>query len=100
MIEVELIMTEKEKTNLIMLIQKNKQQLGKILNTRNTPQLSFVYDSGYDHSDEIESLLKGVLPEDSITQQKIENRHKQSEIPLVHLLFVDKSKELLEDHQY
>ena len=39
------------------------RQLGHILNTRNTPQLIFEYDSGFDHSDEIETLLKGVLPE-------------------------------------
>ena len=52
------------------------RQLGQVLNTRNTPQLVFKYDSGFDHSDEIESLLKGVLPEDSNTQQKISNRHK------------------------
>ena len=41
------------------------RQLGQVLNTRNTPQLIFKYDSGFDHSDEIETLLKGVLPEDS-----------------------------------
>ena len=41
------------------------RQLGQVLNTRNTPQLIFKYDSGFDHSDEIELLLKGVLPEDS-----------------------------------
>ena len=41
------------------------RQLGQVLNTRNTPQLTFKYDSGFDHSDEIELLLKGVLPEDS-----------------------------------
>ena len=52
------------------------RQLGQVLNTRNTPQLIFKFDSGFDHSDEIESLLKGVLPEDPITQQKIVNRHK------------------------
>ena len=52
------------------------RQLGQVLNTRNTPQLVFKYDSGFDHSDEIESLLKGVLPEDSNTQQKISNRQK------------------------
>ena len=41
------------------------RKLGQVLNTRNTPQLIFKYDSGFDHSDEIETLLKGVLPEDS-----------------------------------
>ena len=46
------------------------RQLGQVLNTRNTPQLIFKYDFGFDHSDEIETLLKGVLPEDSNTQQK------------------------------
>ncbi|MGK5092528.1 30S ribosome-binding factor RbfA [Deltaproteobacteria bacterium TL4] len=32
--------------------------LGKILYTRNTPKLVFVYDAGFDYSMEIESLLK------------------------------------------
>ena len=41
------------------------KQLGQVLKTRNTPQLIFKYDSGFDHSDEIETLLKAVLPEDS-----------------------------------
>ena len=41
------------------------RQLGKILKTRNTPQLSFVYDSGYDHSDEIEKLLKTTVQKES-----------------------------------
>ena len=45
------------------------RQLGQVLNTRNTPQLIFKYDSGFDHSDEIEKLLKGILPEDSNPQQ-------------------------------
>ena len=39
-------------------------QLGKVLKTRNTPQLTFVYDAGFDHSDEIEMLLRSVLPKD------------------------------------
>ena len=52
------------------------RKLGQVLNTRNTPQLIFKYDSGFDHSDEIETLLKGVLPEDSSPQQKNANRHK------------------------
>ena len=52
------------------------RQLGQVLNTRNTPQLIFKYDSGFDHSDEIETLLKGVFPEDSNLQQKNANRHK------------------------
>ena len=52
------------------------RQLGQVLNTRNTPQLMFKYDFGYDHSDEIETLLKGVLPEGSNVQQKNTNRHK------------------------
>ena len=52
------------------------RQLGQVLNTRNTPQLIFKYDSGFDHSDEIETLLKGVLPEDSNKQPKNANRHK------------------------
>ena len=51
------------------------RQLGQVLKTRNTPQLVFKYDSGFDHSDEIETLLKGVLPEDSNAQQKNSNRH-------------------------
>ena len=41
------------------------RELGKILNTRNTPQLSFVYDSGYDHSDKIENLLSKLIPKNS-----------------------------------
>ena len=41
------------------------RKLGQVLSTRNTPQLTFKYDSGFDHSDEIETLLKGVLPENS-----------------------------------
>ena len=52
------------------------RQLGQVLNTRNTPQLIFKYDSGFDHSDDIETFLKGVLPEDSNLQQKNANRHK------------------------
>tara|TARA_B100000686_G_C16331594_1_gene733402 strand:+ start:296 stop:661 length:366 start_codon:yes stop_codon:yes gene_type:complete len=46
------------------------RQLGQVLKTRNTPQLFFKYDSGFDHSDEIETLLKGVIHEDSKTPQK------------------------------
>ena len=41
------------------------RKLGQVLKTRNTPQLIFKYDSGFNHSDEIETLLKGVLPDDS-----------------------------------
>ena len=41
------------------------RQLGHVLSTRNTPQLIFKSDSGFDHSDEIELLLKGGHPEDS-----------------------------------
>ena len=52
------------------------RQLGQVLNTRNTPQLIFKYDSGFDHSDEIETLLKGILPKDSNSPQKKANRHK------------------------
>ena len=52
------------------------RKLGQVLKTRNTPQLIFKYDSGFDHSDEIETLLKGVLPEDSEGLQKTVNRHK------------------------
>ena len=52
------------------------RQLGQVLNTRNTPQLIFKYDSGFDHSDEIETLLKGVLTEDSNTQPINANRQK------------------------
>ena len=37
------------------------RQLGQVLSTRNTPQLLFKYDSGFDHSDEIETLLKEVV---------------------------------------
>ena len=50
------------------------RQLGKILKTRNTPQLSFVYDSGYDHSDEIEKLLKKVLPKNSDLKNESHNK--------------------------
>ena len=52
------------------------RQLGQVSNTRNTPQLIFKYDSGFDHSDEIETLLKGLLLDDSNAQQKNANRHK------------------------
>jgi len=45
-------------------------QLGKVLKTRNTPQLTFVYDAGFDHSDEIEILLHSVLPKDSDQSQE------------------------------
>jgi ribosome-binding factor A len=45
-------------------------QLGKMLKTRNTPQLTFVYDAGFDHSDEIEILLRSVLPKDSEGSQE------------------------------
>ncbi len=45
-------------------------QLGKVLKTRNTPQLTFVYDAGFDHSDEIEILLRSVLPKDSDQSQE------------------------------
>tara|TARA_B100000686_G_C16216384_1_gene677984 strand:- start:88 stop:444 length:357 start_codon:yes stop_codon:yes gene_type:complete len=41
------------------------RQLGRVLKTRNTPQLIFKYDTGFDHSDEIETLLKGILSENS-----------------------------------
>ena len=34
------------------------KKLGKTLNSRNTPKLHFVYDSGFDHSDEIEKLIR------------------------------------------
>ena len=45
-------------------------QLGKVLKTRNTPQLTFVYDAGFDHSDEIEILLRSVIPKDSDETQE------------------------------
>ena len=48
------------------------RQLGQVLSTRNTPQLLFKYDSGYDHSDEIETLLKEVFPQDLNVQEKSE----------------------------
>ena len=41
------------------------QELGKVLKTRNTPHLTFEYDTGFDHSDEIEILLRNILQEDS-----------------------------------
>ena len=34
------------------------RQLGHALKTRNTPKLHFVYDSGFDYSDEIEDLIR------------------------------------------
>lgn len=46
------------------------RQLGQVLKTRNTPQLLFKYDAGFDHSDEIEALLQGVLPDETEDQQK------------------------------
>ena len=46
------------------------RQLGQVLSTRNTPQLLFKYDSGFDHSDEIESILKEVIPQDLNAQEK------------------------------
>jgi len=49
------------------------RQLGQVLRTRNTPQLIFKYDSGFDHSDKIETLLKGILPEVSDTKRKNAN---------------------------
>jgi len=52
------------------------RRLGQVLKTRNTPQLMFKYDPGFDHSEEIETLLKGVLPENSNAQHKNDNRHK------------------------
>ena len=48
------------------------RQLGQVLSTRNTPQLLFKYDSGYEHSDEIETLLKEVVPQDLNVQEKSE----------------------------
>jgi len=48
------------------------RQLGQVLSTHNTPQLLFKYDSGYDHSDEIETLLKEVYPQDLNVQEKSE----------------------------
>tara|TARA_B100000686_G_C16451010_1_gene792056 strand:+ start:465 stop:845 length:381 start_codon:yes stop_codon:yes gene_type:complete len=52
------------------------RQLGQVLKTRNTPQLYFKYDSGFDHSDEIENLLKGVLKEEQKDLQKKANIDK------------------------
>ncbi len=52
------------------------RQLGQVFKTRNTPQLYFKYDPGFDHSDEIETLLKEVLQEDSKEHQKNINRDK------------------------
>ena len=47
-------------------------QLGKVLKTRNTPQLNFIYDAGFDYSDEIEILLRNILPKDSEEQLEAE----------------------------
>ena len=55
------------------------RQLGQILKTRNTPQLIFKYDSGFDHSDEIESLLKGAtskIPKGSAKKTQIDINSK------------------------
>ena len=40
-------------------------QLGKFLKTRNTPQLTFIYDLGFDHSDNIEILLRNIVQKSS-----------------------------------
>ena len=48
------------------------RKLGKVLKTRNTPHLTFEYDGGFDHSDEIEILLRNVLPEDTGQQKESE----------------------------
>ena len=34
------------------------RQLGNTLKTHNTPRLQFIYDSGFDHSDEIEKTIR------------------------------------------
>ena len=34
------------------------RQLGHNLKTHNTPRLQFIYDSGFDHSDEIEKIIR------------------------------------------
>ncbi len=48
------------------------RNLGKVLKTRNTPHLTFEYDRGFDHSDEIEILLRNVLPEYTGQQRESE----------------------------
>jgi len=48
------------------------KKLGKSLSTRNTPKLHFVYDSGFDHSDEIEKLIK----QNQKNVEEIENKLK------------------------
>ena len=48
------------------------RKLGKVLKTRNTPHLTFEYDRGFDHSDEIEILLRNVLPKDFGQQRESE----------------------------
>ena len=53
------------------------RQLGKVLKTRNTPHLTFVYDTGFDHSDEIEILLRNILQKD--TGQRRESEFDKSE---------------------
>ena len=40
------------------------RQLGKVLKTRNTPHLTFAYDTGFDLCDEIEKVLSSLLPKD------------------------------------
>ena len=48
------------------------RKLGKVLKTRNTPHLTFEYDRGFDHSDEIEILLRNVLPKKESEIQETE----------------------------
>jgi len=42
-----------------------QSKLAHTLKTRNTPRLKFIYDTGFDHTNRIESILKGLhLPKE------------------------------------
>ncbi len=57
------------------------RELGKVLHTRNTPRLIFIYDSGFDFSDEIEKLLRDNLPEKNIAEEEMELPQDTEENP-------------------
>ena len=56
-------------------------QLGKVIKTRNTPKLTFIYDVGFDHSDKIEILLQNIIPKNSNNSQtsELDNNSKALE---------------------
>lgn len=47
--------------------------LGKVLKTRNTPRLQFVYDRGFDHASHIHDLLRKAAPFPSSEEVSEEN---------------------------